>query len=83
MFYVQRQYVADLISKLIRRTLSGILCDVIPVREHMRRTSQKLKFPEHPFTLTEWKDWKTCGEILEKSSLNLDEIIEEMIDEES
>ena len=49
----------------------------------MRRTSEKLKFPEHPLTLTEWKDWKTCGEILEKSSLNLDEIIEEMIDEES
>ena len=63
--------------------MSGIFCDVIPVREHMRKTSQKLKFPENPLTLTDWRNWKTCGEILEKASLDLDEIIEEMIDEES
>ena len=62
--------------------MSGIICDVIPVKESLRRTSKKLKFPEDPFTYADNQDhWKTCGEILDEHDMDLNEMVEEIIEE--
>ena len=66
-----------------RRTLSGIFCDIMPVKPQFRKTSPKLRFPENPFDITEpnGDQWKTCGDILKESELNLEEIVTEILSE--
>ena len=48
----------------------------------MRKTSEKIRVPEFAFKITDYEDWKSCGTILETSSLNMEEIIDEIVEED-
>ena len=65
-----------------RRTYSGLICDILPVKEEMRKTSEKIRVPEFAFKITDYEDWKSCGTILETTSLNMEEIIDEIVEED-
>jgi len=62
------------LKNVMRRTLSSVLCDNAPMK---KKWHSKLKFPETAFRLDSTE--LTCGDILKKSSLDLDEIAKEIV----
>ena len=69
-------------ENVYKRTLSAIICDVSPVKEELRRNSPKVKVPSNAFTLTPYENWRQCGEVLDETSLNMEEIIDEIVEED-
>ena len=59
-----------------RRTMSGLLCDNLPFEAATKATT---KLPEQAFTFTKERTWKTCQDILSKTSLNLVDIAKEIV----
>ena len=69
-------------NNVFGRTLSGIICDILPVSEDDRWESNMVKMPENVFRLTKYENWHMCGDILDNQYLDLEEIIEEIIAED-
>ena len=56
--------------------MSGLLCDNLPFEA---ATKASTKLPEQAFTFTKERTWKTCQDILSKTSLNLVDIAKEIV----
>ena len=56
--------------------MSGLLCDNLPFEAATKATT---KLPEQAFTFTKERTWKTCQDILSKTSLNLVDIAKEIV----
>ena len=56
--------------------MSGLLCDNLPFEA---TTKAATKLPEQAFTFTKERTWKTCNDILSKSSLDLVAIAKEIV----
>ena len=66
----------------MKRNLAAVFCDILPVKESMRK-SKYVRMPRESLRIIPEEQWTSCEDILKEASLDFEDIALEIVDSEA